>query len=344
MLVSAWLPRSDILSPAKTVAELRAARVCTAVLMCNDYSDSSAGWGPQSFRHWPLSELVAMADECRRAGIGVWLCSWVMPHNVFIKGACESMPKIAKATGASVVMWDAEEPWTHAQQLGPIERAGFESASASLDLRDAFAGTGIEMAVTAIGSASEQVWRLAKVCPIWVPQCYATTDSQATPGGVVSYSVEQWRKEYGEPKIGWTIGLAAYDQAPVPSVTMQPPIDDALALDMSTVCYWTLNAIAKSPAVTEFVAGLSRHRETETRSLHPGILPWVDIEAMPSSTVVRVVGQAQALLSWAGCDPGAIDGKPGPKTLAAVLAFQRREKLEPTGIVDAATWAELLRP
>ncbi len=65
---------------------------------------------------------------------------------------------------------------------------------------------------------------------------------------------------------------------------------------------------------------------------------------MPSTTRVQVVAAIQGLLMSWGIDPGKLDGKPGPKTLAGVQAFQARKMLAPTGLVDASTWSELLRP
>ena len=120
---------------------------------------------------------------------------------------------------------------------------------------------------------------------------------------------------------------------------MQPPIDDSIAADMGEVCYWTNNAIATEPNVVEFVAGLSRSTPP-----HPGIMPLVDIAAMPSAIRVQVVAEIQGLLMAWGVDPGPLDGKPGAKTLAGVKAFQQRMMLAPTGVVDASTWSELLRP
>ncbi len=53
---------------------------------------------------------------------------------------------------------------------------------------------------------------------------------------------------------------------------------------------------------------------------------------------VRVIQQA---LANAGCSPGKIDGKVGPKTIEAILKFQKREGLNPDGVVGPVTWARL---
>lgn len=326
VLVSAWLPSSDTATPDKTVAKLKAAGIGTAVLMVNDFSDDR---GPTEFRTFDFDRLVAMANACHDAEIVVWLCSWVMPHDVFIDGACRQLPDLREATRAEVIVWDAEEPWTKA--TGP-----FDYGRASWRLRDAFGYS--RMGLTAIGSAPSECWDLAAACSVWMPQCYATRDSVARPSEVVPYSLRQWKQRYGEPS-SWCIGLAAYDQAAVPADTMQPPIDDVREAEISSVCYWTSNAIASRPDVCEFVAGLSRARPP-----HPGICPELNLAAMPVGQRSQAVAEVQALLTAWGIDPGPQDGKPGPKTIAAVHRFQRRNGIETTGSVDAATWAELLRP
>ena len=332
MLVSAWVPHSDILTPAKTVAELKAANISAAVLMINDHS---ADRGPTRFRFWALRQLVEISAACREAGIPVWLCSWAMPHQMFVDGAVAELPALMDATGAEMLMWDAEGPWVDA--TGSFDRD--EAAD-----RLALVFGPANMAVTAIGSAPASVKPLARNCSVWAPQCYATLDTivrgEATPAGVVPFGLRCWRERYGQEPTGhWTIGLAGYDQAQDPGVTMWPPIDDILASEIFSICYWTNNSIASRADVTSFVADLNRPLPT-----HPGVLPTVVLAAMPSGVSVPVVTHIQALLAAWRVDSGTQDGKPGPKTIAAVKVFQRRKRLEPTGVVDTATWAELLRP
>ena len=56
---------------------------------------------------------------------------------------------------------------------------------------------------------------------------------------------------------------------------------------------------------------------------------------------VRAVQQA---LKDAGFDPGAIDGKYGPKTAKAVKAYQKAMKIKVDGIVGPQTWGVLFAP
>ncbi|MBU1061392.1 MAG: peptidoglycan-binding protein [Candidatus Omnitrophica bacterium] len=53
------------------------------------------------------------------------------------------------------------------------------------------------------------------------------------------------------------------------------------------------------------------------------------------------IKDVQTALKNAGFDPGAIDGKMGPKTRQAIKEFQRTKGLNPDGVVGSRTWAEL---
>ena len=64
-----------------------------------------------------------------------------------------------------------------------------------------------------------------------------------------------------------------------------------------------------------------------------------DIQAgSPRHQVVR----CQQALSALGYDPGPIDGLYGPRTAAAVAAFQRWKSLPQSGVIDARTWGTLM--
>ncbi|MFT3712262.1 MAG: peptidoglycan-binding protein [Archangium sp.] len=55
----------------------------------------------------------------------------------------------------------------------------------------------------------------------------------------------------------------------------------------------------------------------------------------------RVVANVQQHLRAAGFDPKRVTGTFDERTAGALKAFQRRSKLEPTGVVDAKTWRAL---
>ncbi|MBL8911853.1 MAG: peptidoglycan-binding protein [Archangium sp.] len=55
----------------------------------------------------------------------------------------------------------------------------------------------------------------------------------------------------------------------------------------------------------------------------------------------RVVANIQQHLRAAGFDPQRVSGTFDERTTGALKAFQRRSKLEPTGVVDSKTWREL---
>ena len=62
---------------------------------------------------------------------------------------------------------------------------------------------------------------------------------------------------------------------------------------------------------------------------------------VPAPDFVPAVKDIQTALKKAGFDPGAIDGKTGPRTRQAIKEFQRTKGLVPDGKVGPKTWAEL---
>jgi hypothetical protein len=326
MRTAAWVPSSAFSDPAAAVAGLHAARVAIANLMVNDYA---SGREAQRFTTFDVGKINAMARACRDGGIEVHLTSWIMPHDVYMDGALQQLPPLLASTGATLLVWDAESPWVKATGSFSYTRATEKAASI-------FPRLGL----TGIGSAPVELCALANVCKVFVPQCYATSDSQATPGGVVPYSLGEWSERYGEPEEAWAVGLAAYDQTTPPTSTMQPPIDAAKTEGVTNVCYWTSNAIADDQAVCEFVAGLN----PPTPVQHDGIFPTLLVESMPRSVRSQALAEVQALLQAWSIDGGPIDGLPGPKTIEGVVSFQALRGLPETAVVDGATWVALLRP
>src|ERR1700730_5557521 len=60
----------------------------------------------------------------------------------------------------------------------------------------------------------------------------------------------------------------------------------------------------------------------------------------PAGSYAQVVAMQQALKDK-GFDPGGADGVMGPRTTAALKAYQKSEKLPPTGTMDSGTGAKL---
>jgi hypothetical protein len=332
MRVAAWLPSSSFNDPAATVAGLLAARVATANLMINDFSGERSEC---AFKTFSLDKIRAMSAACRDAGINVQLTTWVMPHDQFVDGMLEQLPGLLAETGATLLWLDAEEPWTQATGC-------FDYAAAAERISEALP----RLALSGIGSAFEELAELAKVCDIFSPQAYATSDSQSTPGGVVSYSLDCWRSRFGEPLEGWVIGLAAYDQGSPASSTMQPPIDDVVKAGIDAVCYWTSNSIDGDSSVRAFVAGLSAAEPVPAPpqpTTNDGIMPTLAIASMPKGVFSQQLRAVQALLGAWDIDGGPLDGLPGPSTIAGVQEFQAMRGLPVSGVVDGATWVSLLR-
>ncbi|MEJ8571212.1 peptidoglycan-binding protein [Microbaculum marinum] len=91
------------------------------------------------------------------------------------------------------------------------------------------------------------------------------------------------------------------------------------------------------------LAGLVRRRADEARLIETG--DYGVVTSVPASVSQgRVeVREYQQQLAKLGHYSGGIDGLAGPKTRAAMIAFQRAEGLTPDGIVGPATRAALIR-
>ena len=81
---------------------------------------------------------------------------------------------------------------------------------------------------------------------------------------------------------------------------------------------------------------------------------WIAIVAAAVVLALTVIGApaqtpadielAQKSLKQRGHDPGPIDGVNGPRTTAALKAYQQTQGLEATGRLDAATLGKLSEP
>ena len=67
----------------------------------------------------------------------------------------------------------------------------------------------------------------------------------------------------------------------------------------------------------------------------------IKIKDIEEDAEKKSVSRIQLALKNAGFDPGKIDGKLGPRTERAIIAFQKANDLVPDGIVGRKTWAKL---
>lgn len=249
--VGAWAGASSMSSPAtarEAVAFAKSIGLRRLDLIVNDHSR----WRSSSaFNTYPDREIFTLAAEADRAGLGVHLLSWIMPHRGYIAGAGEQLRRLVELTGATSIVLDAEEPWTKASSPLPYAQAA-ELVASELD--------GIAWGVTGIGYAS--VAKLGPLCSravYLVPQCYATRTSGLSPSTVVPRLVARWRAVFPAKPIA--IGLAAYRQDGIPGYTaeaaMRAAFGGALADPHArTAIYWSLAAIKSSKVATRTLRSL----------------------------------------------------------------------------------------
>lgn len=84
-------------------------------------------------------------------------------------------------------------------------------------------------------------------------------------------------------------------------------------------------------------------KETATAATAEGKTVTIELNTQKNGFKGEQVKTIQRLLSALGHDLGKVDGVFGSKTLAAVKAFQKAEKLDADGIVGKKTWNALLK-
>lgn len=138
----------------------------------------------------------------------------------------------------------------------------------------------------------------------------------------------------GTPRYGDVLAQlhAQLQGAPLPTATMAPD---------AWVGAPAVPVQPAAPAPSGGLGGLFQHlKDLVLRLLHPG-------PTAGSGPLLRrgmhgePVRALQNRLKQLGFDPGPLDGDFGPKTAAAVRAFQRREGIEVDGIVGPETWRHL---
>jgi lipoprotein-anchoring transpeptidase ErfK/SrfK len=104
----------------------------------------------------------------------------------------------------------------------------------------------------------------------------------------------------------------------------------------------TAAGVAVPLVVVEGVNAVTRQAAPSTPPSAPPAPSSPAPGAAASAAEARLLAaREQTLLARAGFSPGLIDGRPGPKTRAAVEHFQAARGLAITGVVDAATLAAL---
>lgn len=174
---------------------------------------------------------------------------------------------------------------------------------------------------------------------------YGCVDNSANPA-----SVEAWTKAWKTNSASLGRRVAANKAAAiVGAVLLRFPRTGSMG--HVAICDGLGGTVeAKSHAVG-VVADTVRGRRWDTGVLVPGIEYDEDVEpiSLGPVTVVRmganndpaVVRKIQRALEEHGVDPGGVDGIYGPKTTAAVAAFQTREGLVVDGEVGPQTAAKL---
>ena len=321
--VAAWAMKGRMLDPEGSVSTMLGARINSVSVMLNDYAGART---EEPFRTHNKEDIVRFTDACHAAGIGVTLTSWIMPYEQFITDAADQLIPLCEATGATELIWDAEEPWVRAE-----DRMDFDEAAALM--KHEFTDLSASLALSGIASANTAALNgLAQACPIWYPQCYATTKpGSADPNNVVNYGIERWRQKFGD--FGeFVIGLASYSQPTPPSDYMQPCIDQVLDHSIKEVCYWDLGPIKSRQDVSDFVAtvlGEGHPPPVGKSATRVVTVPSeIDLNELRGKTATYVA-RVQGLLMSHGYGPdgltgsnGLPDGKFGDKTQSALGSFK----------------------
>jgi hypothetical protein len=328
--VGCWLRKSAFVRQSDASIDEVARRLAEtgmsyASIMLNDYAGKTTY---QKFQAWS-EDAIRMAAALRKHGLCVSLTTWVLPYQQFLIDMADELVALQAQTGAVDLILDAEEPWILAKD--PMNHG--EAAQLIGELLYAR-----PLALTAIGTADDRVKPLADICQTWMPQCYATTKSQATAQGIVDYSFGQWRQKYGRDPWRWFVGLAAYQQPSPASLYMDVVLTKLRGHNVSEVCYWSHATILERDDIR---AALPVRGSCVSRS---HVIDLRDGSPTASPVVARMQGllTAAALTHGQSVDPRGIDGKPGPRTLAALEAYQAKLGLPQTGICDHATWTSLL--
>lgn len=257
--VGAWAGLSSMASPVAIKRDVGFARWLGLSRLDVIVNDDSGERDPIPYRTYTRSNVEALCNAAREAGLAVHLMTWIMPHREYIEGAAEVLTRLAEDVGAESIVFDAEEPWTLARK-----RLHWTEAAALIE--DAFAGK--RLGVTGIGyAAAEKLGPLARVCDYLVPQCYATAsnaDDGIEPGTVVARFANRWRRVFGADR-PIVAGLAGYRQVGIPGHTPATALRAAFNgaesdPEIREAVYWSLGQIRANAAVARTIRELAARR------------------------------------------------------------------------------------
>ncbi|HWB80572.1 MAG TPA: peptidoglycan-binding domain-containing protein [Nannocystaceae bacterium] len=245
--IGAWAGTRALREPGPAVELAVRTKLQRIDIVVNDHS---AARSPRKFDTHSVAKIEALAQRARDAGLEVHVTSWLMPHKAYISEAAAQLVPLCSKIGASSLQWDAEEPWTLAQQA-------MDRREAAAWLHERFTGLSCPMGANAIGFASvEKFGPLAEICDYVVPQAYATNTSKIAPEAAPPRFHDRYAKLFERPI---AMGLAAYGQSGIaghtPASAVRAAIDATAALgDVDTIIFWSLDWLRQSETVARAVA------------------------------------------------------------------------------------------
>jgi hypothetical protein len=250
MTIGMWTGRASLANPERDVQLCLKNNIRRLDVIVNDHSGARKEREFGIFKESKIRRLVELAQV---NNIDVHFMSWVMPHEAYIERAAEVLVPLCNDLGVSSLQWDAEEPWTRAEDPMDYEKAARHIA-------DKFAMLDCEMGVNGIGyTPIKKFGPLHEVCDYVVPQCYSTRTSGMKPTTVVPKCVRRWHKVFGKKPMA--VGLAAYKQDGIEGHTLESAMRSAFAgaeaiEGVDTVIYWSLSSVRRSSAVAKVIREL----------------------------------------------------------------------------------------
>ena len=336
MRIGAWIdgphPRKG--SVDKWAASIRAAGITVARIVTN------AGVKPYHLPRW-RPELLGQAVKALQAlDVEVWLMVWPIATSKGVEELVASLPGLLSHATPTGIEFDAE---------GNHNSIGWGKAGVELSiklarlLKDEPTTRSLKMGVTAIppvkgvraqDRALMRALTDAGYHVTGAPQAYSQYQSKAwthnamfRPGPIQRHSAEQWLSLLDEGLIADIhFGLmAGFQNHPKPSPTGREALEVALSTAASscgdrvdTYIYWSWKAIKGRKSTISFL----KHASGDSA---------YTLEPMPRRLPVA---ELQARLVAMGYQLGRVDGKAGPRTLAALGAYRDDASFAPIEWAD----------